>query len=134
MSQSANEAWLVYDGDCPFCSAYVRYLRVRESVGRLHLIDAREGHPLVSEIGEAGLDLDEGMVLKIGSRLYHGADCIHALAMMSTTSGPFNRLNAAIFRSQTAARVLYPLMRAGRNTALRLLGRGRLKETHFADR
>lgn len=133
MAEAIQEGWLVYDGNCPFCSAYVRYVRVRESVGKLHLVDAREAHPVVTEVREAGLDLDEGMVLKLGSRLYHGADCIHALAMLSTSSGLFNRVNAAIFRSKGASRVLYPFMRAGRNTALRLLGRGRLKETTFAD-
>lgn len=131
--QQGNEAWLVYDGDCPFCSAYVRYVRVRDSLGKLHLIDAREPHDVVSEVRAAGLDLDEGMVLKMGGRLYHGADCIHALALLSTSAGFFNRLNAAVFRSPTASRVLYPVMRAGRNTVLRLLGRSSLKDTTFAD-
>lgn len=121
-----GEAWLVYDGECPFCSAYVRYVRVRESVGRLHLVDARLPHPVADEARTLGLDLDEGMALKLGQRFYHGADCINVLAMLSTGSGPFNRLNAAIFRSPAASRVLYPMLRAGRNLALRLLGRGKL--------
>lgn len=120
------EAWLVYDGECPFCSAYVRYVRVRESVGRLHLVDARRPHPVADEARALGLDLDEGMALKLGQRFYHGADCINVLAMLSTGSGPFNRLNAAIFRSPVASRNLYPILRAGRNLALRLLGRGKL--------
>ena len=31
-----SDAWLVYDGDCPFCSRYVQYLRLREvGLGRL---------------------------------------------------------------------------------------------------
>ena len=44
---SSGEAWLVYDGECPFCSTYVRLLRFRQSVGTVHLIDARDGGPLV---------------------------------------------------------------------------------------
>ena len=123
-----GEAWLVYDGECPFCSAYVRYLRVRESLGKVHLVNARDGHPVVDEIRARGLDLDEGMVLKLGDRYYHGADCINVLALLSTGSGPFNRLNAAIFRSPTASRYLYPVLRAGRNTVLQLLGRKKLAE------
>jgi predicted DCC family thiol-disulfide oxidoreductase YuxK len=126
-----GEAWLVYDGECPFCSAYVRYVRVRESLGRLHLVNAREPHPVVDEIRGRGLDLDEGMVLKLGDRFYHGADCVNVLAMLSTASGPFNRLNAAIFRSPTASRYLYPVLRAGRNAALHLLGRRKLAESGF---
>ena len=123
-----GEAWLVYDGECPFCSAYVRYLRVRESLGRVHLVNARDGHPVVDEIRARGLDLDDGMVLKLGGRFYHGADCINVLALLSTGSGGFNRLNATIFRSPAASRYLYPVLRAGRNAVLQLLGRKKLAD------
>lgn len=123
---AAEEAWLIYDGNCPFCSAYVKYFRVRESVGTFHLVDAREGGPLVEEVRHAGFDLDEGMVLKLGGRLYHGADCIHVLALLSSPSTGFNRINAFIFRSETRARWLYPVLRCGRNVTLRLLRRKRL--------
>jgi predicted DCC family thiol-disulfide oxidoreductase YuxK len=123
------EAWLIYDGECPFCSAYVKYLRVRESVGRFHLVDAREGGPLVEELRQKGIDLDEGMALKIGDRVYHGADCIHMLALLSTPSSLFNKINSRIFRSPMLARNLYPILRAGRNATLRLLGRRKMGST-----
>jgi len=125
-SSKAPAAWLVYDGECPFCSAYIKFLRFRESAGAVELIDARGGGPLVDEIVAAGLDLDEGMVLKMGGRIYHGDDCIHALALMSGGSTLFNRANAWIFKSPARARVLYPMLRAGRNAVLRLLGRRKL--------
>jgi predicted DCC family thiol-disulfide oxidoreductase YuxK len=120
------DAWLVYDGDCPFCSRYVQYLRLRQAAGPVRLVNAREGGPLVDELQRAGLDLDNGMVLKLGGRYYHGADCIHALALLSSGSGLFNRINARVFRSPQLSRVLYPVLRAGRNTALRLLGRTKI--------
>lgn len=119
-------AWIVYDGQCPFCSRYVRLVRLRDSLGRVELVDAREGGAVVDEVRAAGADLDQGMVLKMDGRLYHGDDCVHMLALLSTPSGPFNRANAAIFRSRTASRLLYPVLRAARNTALRLLGRGKI--------
>lgn len=125
MDQKA-EAWLIYDGECPFCSAYVKLLRLREAVGVIHLIDARRGGPLVAEVFATGFDLDDGMALKIGSQIYHGDDCIHALALMSSDAGWFNRFNAMVFASPGRARLLYPLLRVGRNLALRMLGRGKL--------
>lgn len=118
--------WIIYDGDCPFCSAYIRLIRLRASIGRVELLNAREGGVVVEEIRAKGLDLDDGMVLKLGDRLYHGDECIHRLAMLSTPSGAFNRLNALIFRSPRASRVLYPVLRAGRNATLGLLGRRKL--------
>jgi predicted DCC family thiol-disulfide oxidoreductase YuxK len=122
----SGDAWLVYDGDCPFCSRYVQYLRLRQAAGPVRLVNAREGGPLVDELQRAGLDLDEGMVLKLGGRYYHGADCIHALSLLSSGSGLFNRINAKVFRSPQLSRVLYPVLRTGRNTVLSLLGRTKI--------
>ena len=34
---------LVYDDDCPVCSNYVQMLRIRESIGELKLVNARDG-------------------------------------------------------------------------------------------
>ena len=120
-------AAIVYDGQCPFCSRYVELVRLRESLGKVELIDASDGGPLVGAILVAGLDLDDGMVLKLDGRLYHGAECLHMLALLSTRSGWFNRINAAAFRSRTGTRLLYPVLRAGRNAVLRLLGRSKLR-------
>jgi predicted DCC family thiol-disulfide oxidoreductase YuxK len=118
-------ALIVYDGQCPFCSRYVGLLRLRQSLGHVELIDARQDGPVVAEIHAAGLDLDEGMALKLGDRWYHGDECIHILALLSTPSTLFNKINGAVFRSRPAARLLYPLLRAGRNVALKVLGRGK---------
>ena len=123
---SKGEAWLVYDGECPFCSAYVSYLRVRDSIGILHLINARDGGAIVEEIRQANIDLDEGMVLKFDNRFYHGADCIHVLACLSSPSTWFNRINATIFRSHSLSFFLYPILRLGRNVVLRILGRRKI--------
>lgn len=125
-SSPDHKAAIVYDGDCPFCSQYVRLVRLRKSLGAVALVNARDGGPLVDEVVAAGFDLDDGMVLKMDGRLYHGAECINRLALLSTPSNGFNRLNQLIFRSPTASRLLYPVLRTGRNAVLRLMGRSRL--------
>jgi predicted DCC family thiol-disulfide oxidoreductase YuxK len=119
----ADELVLVYDGECPVCNAYVRYVRLKQSAGKVTLVNAREGGPWVERVREQGLDLDEGMVLIYGGRLYHGADCINRLALLSTPSGLFNRLNSWIFRSARLSALLYPALRCGRNTLLLMLRR-----------
>ncbi len=126
MSQVPEPLVIVYDGECPFCSRYVRLLSLKKAVGEVRLIDAREGGSFAAEIQRSGLDLNEGMVVRYGGRLYHGSDCVHLLAMLSTESGAFNRLNALMFRSKTLSRVLYPVLRMGRNLTLRLLGRSKI--------
>lgn len=123
MESQHDDRWLVYDGDCPFCSHYVAKLRLDRAEGPIRLINARGGGPEVSAVREAGFDLNQGFVVRLNGRLYGGADAIHRLALVSTPSDTFNRMNAAIFRSTTAARWLYPVLRSGRALALRLLGR-----------
>ena len=119
---------IVYDGDCPFCSRYVALVRLREAVGQVVLANARDGGPVVDELRRRGYDLDEGMVLIHAGEIFWGADCMNRLALMSTRSTTFNRMQAAIFRHRRMSRVLYPVLRAGRNAVLRLLGRRKIAD------
>ncbi len=121
-----HDIFLVYDKQCPACDFYCRLARIRESAGRLVLVDARAGGPILDEITAAGFDIDQGMVLKIGSELYYGADAIHMLSMLSTRSGLFNRLTHWLFRSRGMARALYPVLRSARNLLLKILGRTKI--------
>lgn len=117
---------VVYDGECPFCVAYVRMTRLRAAAGRVELVNARTPHPVVDEARAAGLDLDVGMVVKAGGQLYHGDAAMTLLAGLTTPSGLFNRVTAWAFRNPARARLIYPPMVAGRNLTLRILGRRKL--------
>jgi predicted DCC family thiol-disulfide oxidoreductase YuxK len=126
-------AVLVYDGDCPFCSAFVRHVRVDEAVGDLELVNAREHPEIVASLRARGLDVDEGMVLTIDGSDYHGDEALQRLALMSTRYGIFNRVNAWAFSNPTVSRIAYPVLKAGRDLALRLLRRGRIHSPHSHD-
>ncbi len=121
-----DKTWLVYDGECPFCSEYVKLVKLREAIGPIELVNARDKLPIVEELINSGFDLDDGMALKYKGQVYHGAECINMLALMSTPNGLFNRVNGLIFRSPKLSKVLYPALRLGRNTVLRLLGRSKI--------
>lgn len=130
---SADDIWVVYDGDCPFCSAYVKVVRLRAAAGgKVHLLNAREPHPMVTEVLGLGFDLDEGMAMKIGGEWLHGDAVLTRIALMTGPSGAVNRLNAWVFRDARRSRALYPALRAGRNIALRLLGHRQLKDAGIA--
>ncbi len=120
MSQ-VQDILLVYDKECPACNYYGELARIRESVGNLILVNARDGGPVMDEITAAGLDIDQGMVLKVGNKLYYGRDALHSLSLMSTRSGIFNRLSYFLFRSKRVSALLYPVLRSGRNLLLKSL-------------
>ncbi len=114
---------IIYDGECPFCSAYVKMLRLRESVGDVRLINARDDHPEVLRVKRKGLDLQEGMVAHYGGKDYYADECLTLLAMLSSGSGLFNRLTGWMFKSALRAKLMYPVMKTGRGITLKLLGR-----------
>lgn len=118
-----KEIILVYDKQCPFCYHYCRLVRIREHVGRLTLVDARQTSPVMDRITRAGLDIDQGMVLIVDGAIYSGADAMQVLALLSSRSGRLSRFNAWVFASRRRARWLYPLLRCCRNGLLKLAGR-----------
>ncbi len=63
---------VVYDGECPFCTAYIRMVRLREATGGVELVDARSDHPVLERIAATGLNLDTGMVVELDGQLLHG--------------------------------------------------------------
>jgi predicted DCC family thiol-disulfide oxidoreductase YuxK len=122
-ARHGNDLSIVYDGHCPFCSSYVRLYTIRESGRRVNLIDGRSPHPLVDEILRQKLDLDQGMVVKMGNRMYHGAAALNVLAILGSNGTLFNRINRALFQRPRLASWLYPLLAWGRLITLRCLGR-----------
>jgi predicted DCC family thiol-disulfide oxidoreductase YuxK len=117
---------LVYDRECPACNAYCQVVNIRESVGDLRIVDARENSEVMNEIISQGLDIDQGMVLKMGGQLYYGSDAIHALALIGSRSGIFNRINYWMFKSKTISALIYPSLRFFRKILLKILGTNKI--------
>jgi predicted DCC family thiol-disulfide oxidoreductase YuxK len=120
--------WFVYDGECPICTLGADFYKVRKSVGRVQTVDARteKDHPVMREVNDAKLNLDEGMVVKYQGRLYQGRDALHLMAQLGATDDMLNAINNTIFKSKALAHWLYPSMKAARNLALKLKGVGRI--------
>ena len=129
----ANEPdiFLVYDKECPACNYYSNLVRIRESVGNLILVDARQPSELMDDITAAKLDIDQGMVLIVGDHMYYGADAIHALSIMSSRSGIVNRLFYWCFKSKAVSSVVYPILRAGRNLLLKCKGKTKINNLNL---
>lgn len=123
-----EELGLIYDEQCPVCSAYSAAVEVDETQAPgLKRINARSSDdPLVRQAVEAGLDLDDGMVVVHKGKLYHGAEALNLMARLAPRKGLGNRVNRLLFSNPTVSRISYPVLRAGRNTLLKLLGRSKI--------
>jgi predicted DCC family thiol-disulfide oxidoreductase YuxK len=115
---------VIYDGDCPFCASYVSMMRLRQAVGAVELVNAREGDPRVRAVQDAGYDLDAGMVVLWQGEVFFGDTAVHLLATLSAGEGRlFDRIQRAAFADPRRAARLYPVLAAGRRLFLRLAGR-----------
>jgi predicted DCC family thiol-disulfide oxidoreductase YuxK len=126
---SDGDIWVVYDGECPFCSRYVLLYRLRERGQRIHLVDARSSDPIVGEIRARNLDLNEGMVVRWRGHDYYGSEAMHLLATLAGDGSLFNRVNRLLFSRPHLARTLYPALVRGRKLILRILGRKLIGES-----
>ena len=128
-----DELTLIYDQQCPVCTAYSAAVDVdSDNASNVRRVNARSDDPMVRQAREAGLDLDDGMVVAHKGKLYHGADALNIMARLAPSSGVGNRLNRFLFSNATVSRLGYPLLRAGRNTLLRMLGRKRIADERKA--
>lgn len=119
---------IIYDGECPVCTSYSRAIAIEKSIGALQSVNARDGGPLVEEVLALGFDLDEGFVVKLGESYFHGAEAIHQLASISGKNSVLNWLNFWVFKSPARAKLLYPVLKMGRNLLLAILGRSKFSQ------
>lgn len=109
---------VIYDGQCPFCANYVALARLRERVGAVALIDARERPDLVAAHKAAGRAIDDGMIVETPDAVYFGGDAVWAINALLSKNPILNALSG-----RAMLKFVYPALRFGRNSALRLMGR-----------
>ena len=114
---------ILYDGDCPFCTSYVKYSRLKARHEIIELINARERIDLVHEYAAKGFPIDDGMIVDMGGEVYFGADAM--LAINNDLGG--RKLPLSVFWTRRAFRLFYPLFRTIRNSTLRMLGRAKIR-------
>ena len=121
---SPQDAFLLYDGECPFCSFYARKSRFEMQIGRpLRLIDANQAPDLVAELRREGCGIEEGMILVFEGQLYQGAAAMMALETMTTGTDWFNRFARWFSSNSKRVRILYPWFRRLRGAALWIKGK-----------
>jgi predicted DCC family thiol-disulfide oxidoreductase YuxK len=77
---------VLYDGECPFCANYVALARLRERLGEVELIDARERSDLVEAHAAAGRPIDDGMIVETPDAVYFGGDAVWAINTLLSTN------------------------------------------------
>ncbi len=114
--------FLVYDHDCPVCRAYCTRVTPKDDRTKIHLVNARHDQTIMPDITDRGLNIDQGMVLKVGDQFYYGAEAAYQLQSYSKRSGWRGWVDRFFFATRGRAHVMYPAGKAVRNLLLRILG------------
>lgn len=117
------DATVYYDGECPFCSRYVRLQQLRRTLNSLELVDLRVDQSKRDWLASQGFDLDKGMVLDLDGQLYAGEQAAHRLALLGSRNSCLGHINRAVLGTKFGATLAYPILRLGRNATLLVLGR-----------
>ena len=113
---------ILYDGECPFCAAYVKMARLRSLSGQVELLDARQHPSLVAHHASQGREIDQGMIVEIDGVPYFGGEAMWAINALLSPSW-FMRL----FSSKPFLVFIYPALRAFWNATVKLLGRSMIR-------
>ena len=112
MSSSFENAILLYDGECYFCTNYVEALRLKEAFPGISILNARENLDLVSKVEDIGAQINDGMVLIHEGNIHWGVDAITCLIndRHDMNKNFFLRLNDFVFSNKTVGARIYAVL------------------------
>ena len=111
---------IVYDGECLFCSNYIKLQSLKKSVGKVTLLDARVNPAVVATLGDLNMDINQGMAAHYNGRWYFGAECMTLLSNLSRNDTILGNTWRALFFRPKVTAFFYPFFRAVRSITLKL--------------
>ena len=117
---------VIYDGDCPFCTSYVAYCRLKEAFPDVILTNARDVMDRVASYRDKGMDINKGMIVIYGDVVYHGDKAITVLIQISRPGAFLQGIMRQFFKWPAVAGMVYGALRLGRDITLFLLGRRKI--------
>lgn len=119
--------FLLYDGECPACRAYVAIARLRQLWPDLRILDARQEPELVSELRGQGYEINEGFVLSLGGRIYFGPEATRVIGERGRSLGSVRSAILGAIGTAPWSRRLYPWLNRCRKLLLAALGRSLIR-------
>jgi predicted DCC family thiol-disulfide oxidoreductase YuxK len=115
--------FVLYDGECPICRSYMALAGLRRLRPDFKVLDARHEPEIVAALRVAGYDVNDSIIVKLGSTTYAGADATRLISVLGSNNPLMPRIALYILGGAPWSRALYPLLRATRNGLLRVLGK-----------
>ena len=123
MKPAVPDSFVLYDGDCPVCSAYMALAQLRRLRPDIQVLDARTQPDLVAALRAQGHDVNDSILVKLGPQVYSGAVATGLMAKLGSDNTIVRRAALYAIGGAPWAAAIYPWLRACRNLLLRVLGR-----------
>ena len=118
--------FVLYDGECPVCSAYMALSQLRRLQPDFSVLDARTHPELVAQLRGEGFDVNDSLLVRFRGQTYAGADAMRLIAELGQANPIMRRAALYAIGGGPWAHALYPYLRGTRNLLLRMLGRGQI--------
>ena len=118
--------FVLYDGECPVCAAYMGIAQLRRVRPDLQVLDARKEPALVAALRAQGHEVNESILVRLDSKVHKGAAATRLIAGLGSSNPWTRRLALVALSGGRFGESLYPLQRACRNLLLRVLGRAQI--------
>jgi predicted DCC family thiol-disulfide oxidoreductase YuxK len=117
------EDFVLYDGECSICASYIAVAGLGKSSDGPAAVDARQAPELVEAMRRQGLEVNDGMIARVGGRIYYGPEVTRLIADQATREPVAARGLLYVIGRAPWSHALYPLLVRGRRLLLRLRGR-----------
>ena len=115
--------FVLFDGACSVCGGYIAMAGLGKSPDGPAAVDARQAPELVEAMRRQGLEVNDGMIARVGGRIYYGPEVTRLIADRATQAPAAARGLLYVIGRAPWSHALYPLLVKGRRLLLRLRGR-----------
>lgn len=125
-NNSEEEIKIIYDKECPFCSNYIQFLKLKQKIKSVILINARINQEYVLEMMRLKMDINQGMLVIYQNKLYFGHNAMNIISEISDNKNIFVNFINFFFRIKKFSRFFYFFCKMARNLALFILGKKKI--------
>lgn len=123
MTQRYPNPYLLYDGECPFCTTLSEYYKVKKALPGLELISLRDAEALKKLNLPADLNFNEGMILvQEDGSILQGEAAFRVINAKTDISSLKDFFLVGVNSKKWASRWIYPVMFQLRKLVLKLKG------------
>jgi predicted DCC family thiol-disulfide oxidoreductase YuxK len=114
---------VIYDGECPFCSNFVRLSNLKRIGYQVILINAREADNDVVRKLSKSYDLDDGMIVIVDNEILYGSTAARFLSTGFKRTNLLALIYYTFLHNKKVSEVIYPWLVRGRKFYFRILGK-----------